>query len=229
MLVALKNAIRHALENPSDGREAVSVSVAVDKIMNSTAADWEPHEKKILYEKRDMLRDSRDIQSVLDCLGHDWNFLNPDIYEYLIEDFSLHSLDGQVAEYREELQKFMDETRIKIFIAVVERKARYKKIPKGFKELVTHHKWKSPVYLSDVEEFRRDVASEYCLRRCAVFLVALGEGSVMISLLVAITSESLIKNTEPEFFEKHNITSMTFRESKVSSRICFSQACYTMN
>ena len=217
MFLALKNGIRCELENPKDGREAVSVSVAVDNIMNSPTAVWEPHEKLVLKENRAILRSSEDIQGVLDCLGIDWDYLNPDIYENLINDFSLHSLDKQLAEYRAELQKFIDETPITVFSTVVKKKDR--KIPKGFKELVTHHDWKSPVYLKDVEEFRRDVASQYSLRQCAVLLVALGKGSVIISLLVPVSAESLIKSTKPEFFKKHKISIMVFNGSFVTSEV----------
>ena len=78
---------------------------------------------------------------------------------------------------------------------------------------------KSPVYLKDVEEFRRDVAQNYSLRQWAVLLVALGKGSVMISILVPVSAESQIKSTEPEFFKKHKITKMVFNGSFITSEV----------
>jgi hypothetical protein len=216
MFIALKNAICSKLEYPKDGREPISASYAVDKIITSPTADREPHETKILNEERTELRKSNNIQGVLDCLVLlGWDYLNPDIYGDLIVDFSLHSLDGQLAEYREKLQKFMDETPITAFSAVVQKKKRM--IPDGFKELVTRHNWKSPVYLKEVEKFRQAVASQYGLKQCAVFLVALGKGSVIVSLFMPTTAEGLIKSTKPEFFMKHNITTMTFDGSLVTS------------
>ena len=220
MFVALKDAIRSELENPTDGSKPVSVSAAVDNIMNSPTADWEQHEKNILNENRDNLRDSKDIQRVLDCLGLEWDYLNPDIYENLICDFSLHSLDEQLDEYKAELWKFMDKTPIKVFSAAVGNKKPYKMIPEGFTKQFTKHKWKSPVFLKDVEEFRRKVASNHGLRRCAVFLVELGiKSPVTIGLLMPITTESLINSTEPEFFMKHNIMRMTFNGSVVTPEV----------
>ena len=226
--VALKNAIQSELEDPKDGREAVSVSDAVNEIMASQTVSRNPHKKKFLKNKM-TLRSSKNIrlhrdqhQSVLDCLGLEWDYLNPDIYENLINDFSLHSLDEQLAEYRAELQQFMDEMPVAVFNTMMGQKRQYKKIPKGFKELVTNHNWKSPVYLKDVDEFRQSVAAEYGLRQCTVLLVALGTPLVTISLVVPFTIESLIKSTKPEFFKKHNITKMTYNGSLVTSEVSIS-------
>ena len=216
--VALKNALRHELESPTDGREPVCVSDAVDKIMNSPTADWESHETSILMKSSRQLRDSKDVQEILDCLGLDWDYLNPDIYEVLIEDFSLHCLKEQLKEYKKELEQFMNETPVKVFSGIVGVR-RPKKIPKGFKELVTHHKWKPPVYLRDVEIFRREVASEYKLRRCAVLVSALGVKSVIVTLLVPVTIERQLKSTTPEFLMKHSIVRMEYNE-ELSIQVC---------
>ena len=216
--VALKNTLRHELENPTDGTEPVSVSDAVDKIMNSPTADWESHESAILMKSSGQLRDSKNVQGVLDCLGLDWDYLNPDIYEVIIEDFSLHCLEEQLAKYKEELEQFMDETPVNTFSAVVGKK-KPKKIPKEFKELVTHHKWKPPVYLKDVEIFRREVASEYKLRRCAVFVSALGVKSVIVTLLVPVTIETQLESTTPEFLMNHSIVRMEYNE-ELSIQVC---------
>ena len=220
LFIALKNSIQSNLENPTDGRDPVSVWAAVDMIMNSPTAEFEQHEKDILNKNRDNLRSSKNIQGVLDCLGLEWDYLNPDIYENLICDFSLHSLDGQLAEYKAELQKFMDKTPIEVFSAVVGNKKPYKMVPEGFVEHVTKHKWKSPVYLKDVEEFRQKVASDLGLRRCAVLLVKMEiKSPVTIGLLIPITTESLINSTEPEFFMTHNIIRMTFNGSVVTPEV----------
>ena len=232
--LGIKNAIKSELENPRDGSEAVSVSTAVDKILNSTTAVWTPHERTMLKENRAMLRSSEDIQGVLDCLGIDWDYLNPGIYQNIINDFSLHCLKERLAKYRAELRDFMNETPIKVFSAVVGMEVEDQCIPKGFKNLVTHHNWKSPVYLKDVEIFRQEVASKYGLQQCAVLLVALGKGSVIINLLVPITTENLIKSTDPEFFMNHNIMKMTFNGSlvtpKVNSRkVSFPSILYTLD
>ena len=208
--MALIKAIQNELEKPSDGREPVNVSDAVDKIIHSPTADWDPQEEAILMKSKGLLRDSKDVQGVLDCLGF-WDDLNPDIYEVLIEDFSLHSLEDQLADYRKELEQFMEKTPVKVFSGIVGSKRRgQKKIPKAFRELVTNHKWQSPVYLKDVEEFRRDVACEYKLRRCAVFVTALGVQSVVVTLLLPYVIQSRLLSTTPEFLLKHAINRMDF-------------------
>ena len=210
--VALKNALQHELESPTDGTEPVSVSDAVDKIMNSPTADWESHESA---KSSGQLRDSKNLQSILDCLGLDWEYLNPDIYEVLIEDFSLHYLKERLKEYKKELEQFMNETPVKVFSGIVGVR-RPEKIPKGFKKL---HKWKPPVYLRDVEIFRRKVASEYKLRRCTVFVSALDVKSVIITLLAPVMIESQLESTTPEFLMKHSIFRMEYHEV-LSIQVC---------
>ena len=207
--LALKNAIKSELETPTDGREAVSVSDAVDKIMNSPTADLETHDKSILKSSSEQLRACKNVQGVLDCLGLDWDYLNPDIYADLISDFSLHSLQKQLEEYQRELDQFLEETPVKQFSAVIPKK-KHRKIPEEFKNLVTHHKWKSPVYLKDVEIFRREVAAQYNLRRCAVFITGLGIHSVVVTLLLPASPILGLLSTDPKFLCKHNIMTMMY-------------------
>ena len=211
--LSLKNAIRYELETPKDGREAVSVSDAVDKIMNSPTADWEPHEENILQNLSEKLRAYKNVQGVLDCLGLDWDYLNPDIYAVLISDFSLHSLDDQLEEYQRELDQFLDETPVKEFSDVMaNKKKKQKRIPEEFENLVTKHKWEPPVYLRDVELFRREVASQYKLRRCAVFMAGLGIQSIIITLVVPASIKEGLYSTEPKFFIQHGIMQMTIND-----------------
>ena len=150
--LALKIAIKNELERPTDGRKAVSVLEAIDKIINTPTADREAHEEAILKE---------DMQSILDFLGLDWGYLNPEIYATIISEFSLHGVKEQLAEYQKELGHFMKVTPIKEFSEVVGDKEL--KSPETFVSLVTQHKWKTPVHLSDLEAFRCEVASEYNL------------------------------------------------------------------
>ena len=214
--LSLKNAIRYELETPKDGRKAVSVSDAVDKIMNSPTADWEPHEEIILKNLSEQLRAYKNVQGVLDCLGLDWDYLNPDIYAVLISDFSLHSLDDQLEEYQRELDQFLDETPVKEFSDVIaNKKKKQKHIPEEFENLVTKHKWEPPVYLRDVELFRREVASQYKLRRCAVFMTGLGIQSIIITLLVSFSNNEGLLSTEPKFLIQHGIMQMIFNDISI--------------
>ena len=208
--VALKKAIQTELENPTDGREAVSASDAVDKIMNSPAV-WKAHDREILAKYRGYLRDSETVEGVLDCLGLiGWDYLNPNIYGFLIRSYALRSLEQQLAEYRKDLDAFMDETPITTFSNIVGEDME-KEIPKGFKKLVTRHKWTPPVYLRAVETFRRRVAEKYQLQEYAVFLVQCGIKSVIITLLVpAVIESELPSATTPEFLLEDNVMTMEY-------------------
>ena len=207
----LKNSIKSELET-----EGVSVSKTIDAIMN-TPQDLEPHDEELLLKRSEQLRNYKNLQGVLDCLGLDWDYLNPDIYAVIISDFSLHSLEGQLAEYQRELDQFMDETPIKEFSQVVGSR-KQKMIPGEFTNLVTQHKWDPPVFLRQVEEFRRKVASEYKLRRCAVFIVGLGYGSVIITLVVPDSTWEELRSTKPEFLMRHGIMKMTYNGISIQVR-----------
>ena len=176
--------------------------------MNSPTADWEPHEENILQNRSEQLRAYKNVQGVLDCLGLDWDYLNPDIYAVLISDFSLHSLDDQLEEYQRELDQFLDETPVKEFSVIITKK-RQMPIPEEFINLVTTHRWKPPVYLRQVELFRHKVASQYKLRRCAVFIAGLGIQSIIITLLVPASIKEGLHSTEPKFLIQHGIMQMT--------------------
>ena len=224
--LSLKNAIKCELETPKDGREAVSISDAVDMIMNSPTADWEPHELNILQMRSEQLRTYKNVQGVLDCLGLEWDYLNPDIYEVLINDFSLHSLDHQLKEYQRELDQFLDKTPVKEFSDVI-TKNKQKPIPKEFRNLVFKHKWKLPVYLRQVELFRREVASQYKLRRCAVFIAGLGIKSIIITLVVPASIEEELYSTEPKFLIQHGIMQMTINDIPIHVSCVHGYSGYT--
>ena len=214
--LSLKNAIKYELETPTQGRGAVSVSDAVDKIMNSPTAAWEPHEENILKNLSERLRAYKNVQGVLDCLGLDWDYLNPDIYAVLINDFSLHCLDHQLEDYQRELDQFLDETPVKEFSDIItKKKQKCTNIPEEFEILVTKHKWKTPVYLRDVESFRCEVASEYKLRRCVVFMTSLGIQSIIITLLVPLSIEEELLSTKPKSLIQHGITKMIFNDTAI--------------
>ena len=213
--VSLKNAIKCELETPKDGREAVSVSDTVDTIINLPTADLEPHDENILQNLSKKLRAYKNVQGVIDCLGLDWDYLNPDIYAVLINNFSLHSLDDQLEEYQRELDQFLDETPVKEFSDVIAKRKKKQKCIPEFENLVTKHKWKPPVYLRDVELFRREVASQYKLRRCAVFMAGLGIQSIIITLVVPASIKEGLYSTEPKFLIQHGIMQMVFNDISI--------------
>ena len=209
--LALKNAIKNGLETPTDGKQAISISDAVDKIMNSPTADWEPHEGEILKRCSEQLHSYNNVQGVLDCVGVHWDYLNPDMYAVLISDFSLHSLQEQLEEYQRELDEFFKETSVKQFIDVIPNKTHtIANIPEEFKSLVTKHNWKPPIYLKDVEIFRREVAAQYKLRRCAVFIARINIRCVIVTLLLPASTKEALSSVDPMFLCKHNIMAMMF-------------------
>ena len=209
-----KDTTQCELEKPGKEKQVISVSAVIEEVLNPTIP-WGHQEVDFLIERNEILRSSRDMQSVLDRLGFHWDYLNPEIYENIIDSFSLHRLDDQLAEYKAKLQQFIDETPITVFCGVVEKNKQHKPIPAGFRELVTKHNWKPPIYLKHVNDFRTQVAHQYNLQQCAVLLVALGKGSVIITHLVPVSVKHLIQS-DPDFFKKHGVVEMELKDFPIS-------------
>ena len=99
-----------------------------------------------------------------------WNYLNIDILNHIITEFSLPS-HTQLQAYKEKQQQFMEETTVKEFYDT-EGDRQYIEPPAGFTKLITQLKWKSPIYLKEVDDFRRKFAHKYDLREWAVILMS---------------------------------------------------------
>ena len=117
---------------------------------------------------------------VFSRIGFHWDYLNLDIYHHLIKTYNLRSLDQ---EYRSQLDRFIEHITLQEFCSVDGSKYSPKP-PAGFKEHVTKHDWKPDTPLKKVIEFREECASQYGVRKCAVWLVGIGKGCVFITLLV---------------------------------------------
>ena len=208
---SLKNATREELE-----KAGVAVQTLVDKIMSFPVTKIEPHEE-FLMKYADIFRESKRISSVFDRLSMHWDYLNYDILDHLITVFKLHKLSNQLDDYRRSWIHFLEHTDLEIFCEA-EEEERYMEPPDGFKTLVSRHDWKKPISLQKVDDFRRRFAYKYDLRACAIFLLGVGKGSVIVTLLVPCSIELMLKSTESEFFTEHGITRLELNGTLIYSQ-----------
>ena len=213
---SMKNVIREEI-----GKAGVEVQTLVDKIMSFPATKNEPHEE-FLMKYADRFRESKSISSVFDRLSMHWDYLNYDILDHLIAAFKNsfshpRKLSQQLIAYKSSLRHFLEHTDLEDFCKA-EEEERHMEPPDGFKTLVSHHDWKKPVSLKKVDDFRRKFAYKYDLRACAIFLVRLGKGSVIVTLLVPCSIELMLKSTESEFFTEHGITHLELNDDPIYSQ-----------
>ena len=84
------------------------------------------------------------------------------------------------------------------------------KFPSEFKELVSRHNWSSPVFLKQIESFRRDFANNYDLRECALVVVFLEIGSILVKMVIPKSVEGALRSVDLKFISRHRITYMDF-------------------
>ena len=198
LFVFLRSATRKELEEAG-----VSVASLLDTLYDLPTAKKARHREFLMkYEK--YFEDCTSIEGVFLKLNTYWNYLNIDILVHLITKFSLRCLYSQKRVYEEQLEQFMKRTTLREYYEV---EADHEQIeaPAGFIELVSKHNWEPPIYLKTVDEFRRRLARNYDLHVCAVILVSMDIGSVVITMMVPESVVAMVNSTGTEFLKEHGI------------------------
>ena len=160
-------------------------------------------------------------------LNSKWDYLHFDILEHIISECD-SSLDEVVmtylGAYRKEIKDFMTYTTLKKFCTADKTSDRSIEPPQNFVMVVTNHLWGEPTYLYQVDEFRRTFAYKYNLRDCAVSLVCLGLGSVVITMFVPESIWSILKveSGVEEFCAEHSIFYFEVGGVSIYSQVSFS-------
>ena len=197
-------------------KKGVDVTELIDGIIDLPAV--EEQDNDFFMKRADDIRKSESVPAVFDRLHRHWDYLHPDIYGHLIAEFSLTDVSPKLAKYQRELDLFLDITLLTEFYRV-EGRRRPVHPPANFALLVTKHIRPPPVYLRDVEIFRREFA-DYCgLKRCAVMVVGIVEGSIIITMLVPESVESTIRFLDPEFIKVHSINHIMFKDFTVCCQV----------
>ena len=161
--------------------------------------------RDFLNEYADHFVESRTISAVFRRLDTHtyWGYLNIDILEHIITEFSLPS-QAQLEDYKRKQQQFMEQTTVEEFCKT-EGDRQHIDPPPAFVKLVTQHEWQPPTYLKEVDDFRKKFALKYDLRESAVILVGMRGGSVVITMMVPESVVEMVNSTGTEFFKEHGI------------------------
>ena len=202
----------------------IGVRKFIDRIVD-LPVNLEKRDEEFFIERADVIRKSESVPAVFDRLRFHWDYLHPDIYGHLIDEFSLTDVSPTLTNYQRELDLFLDRTLLTEFCKV-EGKGESIDRPANFAVLVTTHLRPPPVYLRDVEVFRRKFA-HYCgLKSCAVMVVGIVEGSIVITMLVPESIESTIRSLDPGFIKVHSITHIMYKVFTVYSQVSIELEVY---
>ena len=191
-------------------KAGIGVASLVDKITSLPAKLKEAH-REFLKEYNKEFHSCKSVPEVFTHLNTHWDYLNYDMLAHLITGFSLSSLNAQLKEYKLKMQHFLNETSLEQF-SEAEEEERYMEPPEGFKKLVSRHKFSPSTSLKEIDTFRRKFAHKYDLRACAIFLLSMRSGSVVITMLVPESLEMMLRSTDPEFFKEHSIVHLQFND-----------------
>ena len=194
-------------------RAGVGVEALVDKIISLPAKKIEPHQE-FLKEYSKAFHKCNSTSEVFSHLNTHWTYLNYDLLHHLITDLSLSSLFVQLKEYELKMQHFLDETSLEQF-SEAEEEDRYMQPPEGFQKLVSHLKCAPSTSLKEIDALRRRFAHKYNLRACAIFLLSMRSGSVVITMLVPESLEMMMKSTDPEFFRENSIVHLELNDTLI--------------
>ena len=171
----------------------------VNKIMNLPAPLRDESDELFLNERADSIVQSPTTDIVFYRIGFHWDYLNPDVYYHLIIEYSLRDLLEPLEEYRVKLDKFSEQINLQEFCEMDGPKGSLAP-PPGFAKLTTKHDWNPQTTPSKKAiEYQKNSASQYGVRKCAVWLVKFGKGCVRITLLVPESIIQVIETTTPDF------------------------------
>ena len=181
----------------------VSIKAVADALLSLPTDDMDEH-KVFLESHIANLYHASDHSELFGILSCYWNYLSYQLLEYLIAEFSLEAVKGQMEIYKQDLQQFRMHIPLKLFCQSQRR--RQVDPPPGFRKAVVEHHWPDTVTLEVVESFRQEYVCQYNLHKCAMMLANLEIGSFIITWFVP---ESIIERLSVKgagnFFEKHSI------------------------
>ena len=156
-------------------KKGVQVEDLVRKIYSLPTATRQLHQDFLIKyaEEFEHSRTIRVVFRILDTHKY-WDYLNTDILDHIITQFSLPS-QTQLEDYKVQQQQFMEQTTVEEFCEA-EGDMRHIDPPPAFVKLISQHEWEPPTYLKEVDEFRKMFARRYDLCECAVILVGMRGG-----------------------------------------------------
>ena len=186
------------------------------------------HFAYFLREAANALANAQNIMAMFMVLNTHWDFMNSDILGH-ITSYYYHSsavkevvnkneaerLHTEYKIYKNRLEHFLNFTTVHMFceveVCVIETET-----PPYLLEIISKHAWYPPVYLKDVDKFRRNLADHRNTPIFAAIVAGITSGSVILRLFVANTNETIYTYA---FFEENDIVEFKIQGSLIYKEV----------
>ena len=198
----------------------LDVCAVVDRIIGLPPFD-KARNKGFFMEYAGKLRTSESTHVVFDRIRCHWDYLHPEIYESLVEEMPLTNVKPCQEDYQRKLDYFLDQTLLSDFCAIegIDEEKDSDPPPK-FTQCVSRHLWQPPpMFLRDVENFRREFANKCNLQSCAVTITSIKpHHSVLVTMFVPAETDLKVAS-DLDFIREHSIVQMIFNGVIVYSQV----------
>ena len=227
-ITSLKGWFKYIKQEVSEQLESACVNI---KDLCDVVTDLPPHIKgqheDFIMKYASKFDECKCISMLFIQLNSKWDYLHFDILEHIIIEYRSSMEEVRkiyLGAYQKEIQDFMQYTTLKKFCTVEKMSQHYIEPPPYFVIAVTKHSWEEPTYLYQVDNFRKTFAHRYNLHDCAVSLVCLGLGSVVITMFVPESIRKILEYESgvEEFCAEHSIFHFEVGDVSIYGQVSFS-------
>ena len=172
----------------------ISVTEVADTL-TSLSPDDDKHHKMFLKSHVKVLYAAADNSELFGTMNFHWNYLDPSLLGYLVEELDLKDVEGDIDAYKSNLQLFRLTTPLSLFYQT--QTPRNITPPPDFRKIKAKFKFTDKATLEDVERFRRMYASHYKVHYFAMMIAQVLPGSFIISWFIPLSLVDKFKENVP--------------------------------
>ena len=197
----IKKDIRGGIE-----KQRVPVDQVADSLTLLSPDDDDHHKMFAESHVNDLFR-ADNIAEQFGTMNSHWNYLDPSLLDYLVRDFNLEEVKGQMETYKSDLGQFRKKTPLTLFCRAQRRKR--VRLSPDFQEVVAEFDWPNDVTLEVVEQFRQEYASHYGLHEFAMMVAQVRPGSFIVTWFVPESVVEKLKGKVPRaILKKYSVTKL---------------------
>ena len=154
------------------------------------------NEHKKLFSRYSIVEEATTIEGVFAILTSYLSYLDYSLLEHIIKEFGSESLKSQMKVYARDTKKFRMNTTISSIIPHTPGRLDLQEQKKGFSTLKIKLNFDpDTMTLEDLNEQRKQLASEFLLSEFALLMTRLSEGSVHVDWLIPKSIVSFLKQS----------------------------------
>ena len=197
----MKKATRECLE-----KHNVAVKRVADALTSLPADDVDEH-KQFLEEHVTVIYHALDHSELFGIMSFNWNYLSHQLLDYLIKEFDLNEVKGEMEAYKGDLLQFREETPLTLFCQTQKKKRINPR--QEFQQVVAEFDWPEEVTLEVVEQFRQEYAYSYRLRDCAMMVAGIRRKCFIVTWFIPESIvDKLTKKVPRAILRKHSVTKL---------------------